>query len=264
MISETIDEIRGGDVRNATELYDKYTRTWLDVEAAKGMFRTLVSREDRLFFSQMLALNLFISGEESLHFTDLTGLVAGYFQLNEYEDIDHFSSDVRTCTFLQRSDDGHYSFAHKSFLEYFCACAVSDLITEQYEIPDSLQALEDITLWDLEERMPNIFHFLDQLAGLPLAPSFWEEINPLVSEGIARGQLSLRKESSWDAVVHELAEGGAYLGELWELVQSAQPVYRALVEAIQSSKKVAKKETWFESLALAVANGSTAKEMDIG
>ena len=44
------------------------------------------------------------------------------------------------------------------------------------EISEVLELESEVSLQDVEKRMPNIFHFLDDLVGVPMAPSFWSRI----------------------------------------------------------------------------------------
>ena len=46
----------------------------------------------------------------------------------EYRDLDAFYGEIRTCTFLTRDLLGDYSFAHKSFMEYFTARYLAPLL----------------------------------------------------------------------------------------------------------------------------------------
>ena len=56
-----------------------------------------------------------------MHFTDFDNQIKAQFGLQEAEDIDHFSHDIGTCSFLNRDDAGNYRFIHRSFLDYFVA-----------------------------------------------------------------------------------------------------------------------------------------------
>lgn len=104
------------------QLYELYTRRWIATEEDKGSFRVLIDPEKKGTFLRYLAMQMHLAGQLSVHYRELDGRLAKYFELDASDTIDHFSHDVRTCSFLNRSDAGEYRFIHKSFMEYFAAC----------------------------------------------------------------------------------------------------------------------------------------------
>jgi formylglycine-generating enzyme required for sulfatase activity len=126
MIARTLPELKADERINAARLYQVYTGQWLEREAAKG--RTLVTSDDRRLFAEELATEMLRSGDLSIHYSRIPERVKAHFRLEKADEIDHFEADVRTCNYLSRDDAGQYRFAHKSFLEFFCACRLHRLM----------------------------------------------------------------------------------------------------------------------------------------
>ncbi|WP_299366728.1 NACHT domain-containing protein [Winogradskyella sp.] len=107
---------------SARDIYKIYTNKWVEIEEDKGEFRILNSSKKKHTFLQYLAMQMHISGNWHIHYSDLDESINKYFDLDNNIKLDHFSHDIRTCSFLSRTDDGYYFFIHKSFMEYFIAC----------------------------------------------------------------------------------------------------------------------------------------------
>jgi hypothetical protein len=103
-------------------LYELYTDRWVSIEEDKGRFRILIDSEKKSTFLRYLAMQMHLLGTLSIHFRRLDQRIAAHFGLDSSDIIDHYGHDVRTCSFLNRTDDGEYRFIHKSFMEYFVAC----------------------------------------------------------------------------------------------------------------------------------------------
>jgi sulfatase modifying factor 1 len=63
-----------------------------------------------------------------VHYSRIPDRVKERFGLEKAEEIDHFEADVRTCNFLNRDDEGDYTFVHKSFMEFFAASRLHRLM----------------------------------------------------------------------------------------------------------------------------------------
>ena len=228
MISQTIGRPGSRRVKTATDLYTLYTDAWLDIEAEKGEFRTLLSREDRLIFALKLAWSLLMDQTQEIHFDSITQLVASHFDLDEADDVDYFSNDVRTCGFLERTDQGLYSFAHKSFLEFFAARAIAaQLGLESIDI--EFEGAENTSLASLEASMPNLFSFLNDLVGVPVAPSYWQAVEAKI-EGDT-GFLS-RTDPDVDmdlGIAGEMAKGYFSIAELADALDDIRRLNQKLV-----------------------------------
>jgi formylglycine-generating enzyme required for sulfatase activity len=108
---------------NLARLYETFTKLWLD-DVAKG---EALKPEDKLRFSQALALKLNQDDLPRIHFSALEEYVGDFFQkrLRSPADRDRFDREIRVCDFLNRDAEGYYQFAHKSFMEFFVAQEVA-------------------------------------------------------------------------------------------------------------------------------------------
>ncbi|OIJ08855.1 hypothetical protein BKP35_17370 [Anaerobacillus arseniciselenatis] len=104
---------------NAASLYEKYTNFWVRREDQKG--KTLIKSEQKMLFSQELAWKMYNNNLTKIHYKDLPHEIKNYFNISSTDDLDHFSHDIKTCSFLNNDDEGEYKFIHKSFMEYFAA-----------------------------------------------------------------------------------------------------------------------------------------------
>ncbi len=255
MIAARSSDIASGTVGNVADLYALYTTEWLTADAKKGGFRTLITPEDRLPFSIRLAWGMTADGLNAVHFSDLPDVVARHFGLEEQEDIDHFASDVRTCTFLIRTDDGDYSFAHKSFQEYFCARYVAcvnsldEIRIERYDLDHT--EMERIS--DLYDRSPNTFLFLGGILKCPLSPVFWKRLAAGEDEfGAAIDEQCPGFEDS-GSVVEALASGDIPIEEISEIIDSARILLAGLKRMRRIFSRDKKVRGWKAALVKDVA-----------
>jgi hypothetical protein len=121
MISESYDELRNIPSQSITlgVLYEIYTSKWINREEDKGRFRILIDPKKKIAFISLLAIQMSKQDKYSIHFSVLDNMIQKHFEIDNQEYVDHFSHDIRTCSFLNRDDLGNYSFIHKSFMEYF-------------------------------------------------------------------------------------------------------------------------------------------------
>jgi formylglycine-generating enzyme required for sulfatase activity len=119
MIARSLPELKPRYAINAARLYEAYTDLWLQRDEEKG--RTLITREDKRLFMQELAMEMQRRDEANIHFTRLPERVREYFSLSRAHEVDYFDHDIRTCSFLNRDNEGNYRFVHKSFQEFFVA-----------------------------------------------------------------------------------------------------------------------------------------------
>lgn len=124
LLTETRDEKASGKL-NAATLYKKYTELWLARENQKG--KTLINTQDKLHFCIHIAYKLFVDDESSLHYSEFPDEIREYFKdLSRIDEIDYFSQDIQSCSFMSSDGDGYFRFIHKSFMEYFVACHIAD------------------------------------------------------------------------------------------------------------------------------------------
>ncbi|MEY2536426.1 MAG: hypothetical protein QOG67_166 [Verrucomicrobiota bacterium] len=121
MIMESATELAKTDRQDITvrKLYQVYTDTWVRREEDKSRFRVLIDATRKATFVRFLAMQMHLTERLSIPFRELGRQIREQFNLDDLEIVDHFSHDIRTCSFLIRSDAGEYSFIHKSFMEFF-------------------------------------------------------------------------------------------------------------------------------------------------
>lgn len=119
MIVSSLPQIQEGQILNPANLYRIYTNLWLERDVFKG--RTLISPEDRRRFAEDLAMKMLRADEFHSTHEEIRAQVIRQFGFARGEEIEHLESDIRTCNFLSRDAEGNYSFAHKSFMEFFAA-----------------------------------------------------------------------------------------------------------------------------------------------
>lgn len=102
---------------NSSQLYQIYTDIWIKRED----WRSIMNPDEKAIFMEELALTMFLSNSQEVHYSQLTEIVSEHFKrrINSKEDEDIFDMDTRTCSFLNRDYDGNYKFIHKSFMEFF-------------------------------------------------------------------------------------------------------------------------------------------------
>ena len=119
MIASSLPQMRRGQPINAAQLYELYTDLWMARDEQQG--RALITSADKRLFMQSLALEMLRREGLNIHYSRLPERVRVHFKLKKAHEIDYFEHDIRTCSFLNRDDDGNYQFAHKSFMEFFVA-----------------------------------------------------------------------------------------------------------------------------------------------
>lgn len=120
MIIRTLPKLMetGQDI-NSSKLYEVYTNIWIQRED----WRSVMDPDEKAIFMAELALYMFLNNIQSVHYTELYQIVLNHFKrtIISKDDADIFSTDARTCSFLNRDDSGNYKFIHKSFMEFFVA-----------------------------------------------------------------------------------------------------------------------------------------------
>lgn len=243
MIAETFTRKRQREISGAVHLYAAYTSLWLDIDMAKGQFRTLVSPQFRLDFALCLAWQMYERESDTIHFTDLSEIVAAHFALDEPEDVDHFSSDVRTCSFLHRDDKGYYSFSHRSFFEYFLAKYLVEVKKRKLPVLNPFYSTV-VTINHLFEQVPNVFHFLSPMLGYPVDPAFWKQIAEHMEAKTDALHVEPEAEHQWYLMVSNLAEGKAALESLSAFEPKVYQTYQTLISLAQQCNTVSRSDPW--------------------
>lgn len=105
---------------NAAKLYEQYTDNWIKREERKN--KTLIKSRDKELFCKELAFELYLSDSLCLSYRQFPDTIKSYFLNTVHgEDIDYFSHDIQSCSFLTSDRTGDFQFIHKSFMEYFVA-----------------------------------------------------------------------------------------------------------------------------------------------
>lgn len=156
MIIQTIHQWNVSDNINISYLFKKYIDTLLDRRSEKDT--DFLKRKERLYFVKELAWEMYQTQNLSIHFSKIPDRVSEFFNLERNpEKIPFIERDVRTQSYLVRDEDGNYSFAHKSFMEYFVSLNLSDLL-ETFDNNES----KTILVW--KELLSNeIMAFLSQM-----------------------------------------------------------------------------------------------------
>lgn len=139
-------------VINAARLYETYTGFWIDREERKGEFRKLIQRHHKQLFVRELAYQMCVQDKPSLPAQALGPQIRAFFHIEEDDRLDHFSHDIRTCSFLRRVDGRGYSFVHRSFQEYFVAEKLVAAATQ-----------EQPEVWHAREFSVEILRFVSEL-----------------------------------------------------------------------------------------------------
>lgn len=128
---------------NAASLYRNYTELWLDRENAKG--KALIRKEDKLQFCMHIAYKMFKEDILSIHFSEMPDEIREYFpDLHQMDEIDYFSHDIQSCSFMNSEGDGYFKFIHKSFMEYFVACFIVGKLQKDKDVEEAL-SIRDIS-----------------------------------------------------------------------------------------------------------------------
>lgn len=138
MILKTLPEILKEEGRiyykkiNAAKLYLKYTDVWINREDRKN--KTLIRKEDKELFCKEIAFKLYVSDSKGISYKEFPETIKKHFRnLERIEDIDYFTHDIQSCSFLTSDRTGYFTFIHKSFMEYFVADRVVCKIDESME-----------------------------------------------------------------------------------------------------------------------------------
>jgi hypothetical protein len=120
LIVKTLPALTATTARvTAASLYDFYTRYWLEREEEKG--KRLIPAEVKKAFVHELAWKMLFNGRLHVHYNDLPSDIIDFFRPHLDVELEAYDHDVRTCSYLHRDDKGNFSFAHKTFMEFFVA-----------------------------------------------------------------------------------------------------------------------------------------------
>jgi len=100
-------------------LYESYTEIWLEREIHKG--RNLIPSHIKRAFVYELAWKMLKSEKFYINFKELPKEIQKFFDPQTAEEAENCELDIMLCSYLHRDANGDFSFAHKTFMEFFCA-----------------------------------------------------------------------------------------------------------------------------------------------
>lgn len=173
---------------NAALLYKYYTELWLDRENSKG--KTLIRKEDKLHFCMHIAYKMFREDTLSIHFTKMPDEIREYFpDLHQMDEIDYFSHDIQSCSFMNTDGDGNFKFIHKSFMEYFVACYMMKKLKES----NSGATDSDDHIFSVRDISTEVALFLNDM--LHEDKSVYQQIKTMLEGLIGNSDENVRKNS---------------------------------------------------------------------
>lgn len=97
-----------------------------------------IELEERLLFLEDLSWKMHVTQNLAINWADFLEHVKKYFKLEHNpESALFFERSLRTQSYLTRDSEGNYSFAHKSFVEFFVAKKIYKLLNE-YPLPEGV------------------------------------------------------------------------------------------------------------------------------
>ncbi|MFE9928906.1 SIR2 family protein [Streptomyces sp. NPDC005533] len=137
---------------NPATLYETYTDEWMRKNLTEQ--RSILDSRDHRALMQELAWEMFRRETASVHYSELPRTLLESLPHSRTPLVYNYEHDVRTQSFLQRDRAGYYSFAHKSFMEFFIAQRIfadiceddSRRLTEAQTSHETDQFIKDLLL----------------------------------------------------------------------------------------------------------------------
>jgi WD40 repeat protein len=116
-----LPEIEAGAEIDLARVYLYAVRRQMEENITTG--RTFTSLADKLYFLCELSWEMLSTDRMSLNYREFPDLLRRSFgaEVESQKDLDHWHYDMMGQTMLVRNDDGDYSPAHRSLLEFFVA-----------------------------------------------------------------------------------------------------------------------------------------------
>jgi WD40 repeat protein len=120
-VLEALPEIEAGKPIDLARVYLYAVRHKMERDITTG--RTFTSLADKLYFLCELAWEMLSEDKMSLNYREFPDRLRVLFknEVKEQKHLDHWHYDMMGQTMLIRNDDGDYSPAHRSLLEFFVA-----------------------------------------------------------------------------------------------------------------------------------------------
>jgi len=121
LILEALPEIEAGKAIDLARLYLYAVKHKMERDIKEG--RTFTSLADKLYFLCELSWEMLSNDKMSLNYREFPDRIRRLFgsKVEEQKDLDHWHFDMMGQTMLIRNEDGDYSPAHRSLLEFFVA-----------------------------------------------------------------------------------------------------------------------------------------------
>lgn len=121
LILEALSDIEAGKPIDLARLYLYAVKNKMERDITEG--RTFTSLADKLYFLCELSWEMLSKDKMSLNYKEFPDRIRRLFgaTVQEQKDLDHWHFDMMGQTMLIRNEDGDYSPAHRSLLEFFVA-----------------------------------------------------------------------------------------------------------------------------------------------
>jgi len=124
-ILEALPDIEAGNLIDLSRIYLYAIRAKLERDIKHE--RTFTSLADKLYFMSEISWEMLTSEKMSLNYRLFPDRLKNLFDpiVTEEKDLDHWHYDMMGNTLLIRNDDGDYTPAHRSLLEFFVAFKIT-------------------------------------------------------------------------------------------------------------------------------------------
>lgn len=121
LILEALSEIEAGKAIDLARIYLYGVKRKMERDIKEG--RTFTSLADKLYFLCELSWEMLSNDKMSLNYREFPDRIRRLFgaKVEEQKDLDYWHYDMMGQTILIRNEDGDYSPAHRSLLEFFVA-----------------------------------------------------------------------------------------------------------------------------------------------
>lgn len=132
---------------NLTQLFDWYIQQSFD---NYNVYSSVIDKDERMAFLEGLSWKMFETQETSIESSVFPELVNEFFDLKSSpEHILFYEKSLRSQSYLVRDENDNYSFAHKSFMEFFVARKV-------YHALKNIVVTSDTHIGNLDEKFLEI------------------------------------------------------------------------------------------------------------
>jgi WD40 repeat protein len=137
MIVKTLPKLKEGQSINAANLYSVYTNIWIGREEKKR--KVILDNKTKLALMLELAWRMWHDEKSDIHYKKLTPFLEKLASQKKIdfgeEEIEDVAKIMQTATFLKRDDKGHFSFVHRSFMEFFLASRIYNYLKDSEKKP---------------------------------------------------------------------------------------------------------------------------------